>query len=226
MTGPDAAGESIPKCEETVPRIAEARPAAEPSSPRQVERHRRILRAAVNLAAERGYERVQMHDVAKEASVAIGTLYRYFPSKTHLFTGVMADQVGRLDATTPVPRPGQDPEDAVYEVMVRASRSLVRRPLLATAMLQAANSANAATVPDAGRIDDTFRDLVLRTLRIDEPTAQDVTLVRLLLQCWFGVITSSLNGRMSLPDAEKDIRLACHLLLARRSNGGSSTAVQ
>jgi AcrR family transcriptional regulator len=202
-----------------VPRVAEAKPAAEPSSPRQIARYRRILRAAADLAAEKGFERVQMHDVAREAEVAIGTLYRYFPSKTHLFTGVMADQVDRLDEATPLVKPGEDPEDAVYGLLVRASRSLVRRPLLAAAMLQCANSANAATVPDVGRIDGTFLGIMLRTLRIESPTAQDVTLVRLLLQCWYGVLTSSLNGRMALPDAEADLRLACTLLLAQRSNG-------
>ncbi|MGH3095228.1 MAG: TetR family transcriptional regulator [Streptosporangiales bacterium] len=205
-----------------MPRIAEARPAAEPSSPRQVERYRRILRAAADLAAEKGLERVQMHDVAKDAEVAIGTLYRYFPSKTHLFTTVMAAQVRRFEETTPECEHGEDPEDAVYRTLVRASRSLVRRPLLAIAMLQSANSANVATVPDAGQIDNTFRDLVLRILRLDTPTAKDVTLVRLLLQCWYGVLSSSLNGRMSLPDAEADIRLACRLLLATRSNAGAA----
>lgn len=201
-----------------MPRIAEARPAAEPTSPRQIERYHRILRAAANLASEKGFERVQMHDVAKDAEVAIGTLYRYFPSKTHLFTGVMAAQARRLAETTPDAAPGEDVEEAVSRTLVRASRNLLRRPLLAAALLQSSNSANAATVPDVGVIDNTFRDLLLRLLRLDAPTAEDLALVRLLLQCWYGVLTSSLNGRMSLPDAEADIRLACRMLLATRSN--------
>ncbi|MGH3439177.1 MAG: TetR family transcriptional regulator [Sciscionella sp.] len=205
-----------------MPRIAEAKPAAEPSSPRQVARYRRILRAAADLAAEKGIDRVQMHDVARDSEVAIGTLYRYFPSKTHLFTGVMADQVDRLDVTAIEPKAGEDPVDAVVRLLARASRNLMRQPLLATAMFQAANSANAATVPDVGRIDSTFLSLMLRLLRIDAPSAQDVTLVRLLLQCWYGVLTSSLNGRIALPDAEADLRLACRLLLAPRSNGGQA----
>lgn len=207
-----------------MPRVAETRAAAEPSSPRQIARYRRILHAAADIAAEKGLDRVQMHDVARDAQVAIGTLYRYFPSKTHLFTGVMADQVERLAESITIPKVAEDPEEAVYDILVRSSRNLLRRPLLAMATMQCANSADAATVPDVGRIDNSFLDIMLRTLRLEEPTAKDVTLVRLLLQCWYGVLTSSLNGRMALPDAEVDLRLACRLLLAERSNGSGSSA--
>jgi AcrR family transcriptional regulator len=204
-----------------VPRIAEVRAPAEPNSPEQRARHLRILRAAARMGAEKGLERVQMHEVAKEAGVAIATLYRYFPSKTHLFTAVMAEQIDRFDESVPQPKPGTAPEDAVADVLVLASRQLLRRPALATAMLQSANSANAAAVADAGRIDMTFRQIVLRTLGIQEPTVMDVTLIRLLMQCWYGVLQSSLNGRASVPDTESDIRIACRLLLAPRSNAAS-----
>jgi hypothetical protein len=130
----------------------------------------------------------------------------------------MVHQVEQLDSSTPAMKPGEDPERAVYALLVRAGRNLMSRPLLAIAIMRCANSANAATVPDVGRIDSTFLNLMLRLLGIAEPTARDVTLLRLLLQCWYGVLTSSLNGRMALPDAEADIRLACRLLLAERSN--------
>lgn len=201
-----------------MPRIAEARPSAEPSSPGQKARYQRILRAAARHGAEHGLERVQMHDVAKEAGVAIATLYRYFPSKTHLFTAVMADQVARLeDAVVPV-APDQDPVEAVAELLIQASRQLLRRPLLANAMMQSNNASHANTVSDATRIDSAFRELILRTLGLEEPTEHDHRLVRLLEQSWYGVLTSSLNMRVELSDAESDIRLACTLLLAGRSN--------
>lgn len=205
-----------------MPRIAEARLPAEPSSPRQLARYRSILHAAAEHGAREGLEHVQMHDVARDAEVAIGTLYRYFPSKTHLFTGVMAEHTERFGESVPAPKPGDDLEEAVYDVLVRANKCLVRKPLLATAMLQSANAADPTTVSDVARMNSTFLNVTLRTLRIDEPTAQDVTLVRLLLQCWYGVLTSSLNGRMALSDAEADLRLACRLLLARRSNAAQA----
>lgn len=201
-----------------MPRIAEAREAAAPSSPNQRARHRRILRVAADLAAEKGLEGVQMHEVAKDAGVAIGTLYRYFPSKIYLFTAIQAEQVDRLEARVSPPRPGQAPEDAVYDVLVTATRELFRRPTLAQALLQAQNSAHAAKVPEAGRTDRKTRDLFLRALGAVEPTAQDVTAVWLLMQCWYGLLTSALNGRTSLPDVEADLRVACRLLLAGRGS--------
>jgi TetR/AcrR family transcriptional regulator, cholesterol catabolism regulator len=201
-----------------MPRIAEARPSAEPSSPGQKARYQRILRAAANQGAANGLERVQMHDVAKEAGVAIATLYRYFPSKTHLFTALMAEQVGRLEEASFQSAPGVDPVEGVAELLIQASRQLLRRPLLANAMLQSNNAAHASTVSDAVRVDTAFRDLILRTLGLDEPTEHDVRLVRLLEQTWYGVLTQSLSMHIELDDTETDIRLACRLLLVDRSN--------
>lgn len=209
-----------------MPRVAEVRPAAKPSSAEQKARYSRVLRAAAKLGADKGLDGMQMHDVAKEAGVAIATLYRYFPSKTHLFTAVMAHQVDRLHAKTPVPEPEQDRVEAVADLLVDASRELLARPLLAHAMLQSNHAAHATTVEDASRIDTAFQDLLLRTLELEHPTAYDVTLVRLVEQCWYGVLISTLNRRTAMPDTEREIRLACRLLLATRSNASGSNPAQ
>ncbi len=202
-----------------MPRIAEARPPAEPVSPRQRARRENVIGAAARLGADRGFDRVQMHEVAEAADVAIGTLYRYFPSKVHLFTAVLAERLDRLGEKSARPSgPGAGPEEAVGELLVQAGRHLLRQPLLARAMLHANNLANAAAVPDSGRIDQVFRSMVLRVLRVGEPTVQDVALTRLLGQCWYGGLCQCLNGSVSVPDMEHDIRVACRLLLASRSN--------
>ncbi|HEY8478887.1 MAG TPA: TetR family transcriptional regulator [Spirillospora sp.] len=205
-------------------RIAAARLSAEPSSPEQHDRRRRIVRAASRIGADKPFERVQMHEVAKAAGVAIGTLYRYFPSKVHLFTGVMAAQVDRLRDQVTEPAPGTAPEEAVADLLVQASRHLLAQPVLSASMLHASNTAHAATVADTVHIDNTFREILLRAVGIENPTVQDVRLVRLLMQCWYGVLQSSLNGRASLADVEADVRLACELLLAPRSNAPEKKA--
>ncbi len=197
-----------------MPRIAEVRDAAEPSSVEQHARHVRIIQAAAALGAEKELARVQMHDVAKAAGVAIGTLYRYFPSKTHLFVAVMVDQIDRMGSGfTKGSSAAARPSDAVYDVLVRATRGLLRRPLLSTAMIQSTTASNVAAVPDAAKVDLAFRQLLLEAAEIETPTESDLTALRLVVQLWFGVIQSCLNGRVSILDAEHDIRRGCDLLL-------------
>jgi AcrR family transcriptional regulator len=41
----------------------------------------RLYATAMRLIAERGYEATTLRDIAQEASVSVGLLYRYFPSK-------------------------------------------------------------------------------------------------------------------------------------------------
>src|ERR1700744_4073678 len=57
---------------------------SELGSEAQRERRKRILDATMAIASKGGYEAVQMRAVADRADVAVGTLYRYFPSKVHL----------------------------------------------------------------------------------------------------------------------------------------------
>ncbi|MFD7430428.1 TetR family transcriptional regulator [Streptomyces sp. NPDC059818] len=203
-----------------MPRIAEARAGAEPTSPRQRARRQSILRVAADIAASTGLERVQMHEVAKSAGVAIATLYRYFPSKTHLFTALMADQIEGFAARVPDRAPDTRPEDAVFETLGSATRNLLRRPALATAMIQSANAARATTVPDLARIDSGFLDLLLRAWGVAKPTDHHIARLRLLILLWYGVLQSRLNERLTPQEADADLRMACHLLLAPGQDAG------
>ncbi|MFD8687519.1 TetR family transcriptional regulator [Streptomyces sp. NPDC059651] len=203
-----------------MPRIAEARAGAEPSSPRQRARRQSILKVAADIAATTGLERVQMQEVAKSAGVAIATLYRYFPSKTHLFTALMADQIEGFAARVPERPADTSPEDAVFETLGSATRNLLRRPALATAMIQSANAARASTVPDLARIDSGFVDLLVRAWGVEEPTDHHITRLRLLILLWYGVLQSRLNERLTPQEADADLRMACHLLLAPETDAG------
>ena len=65
----------------------------------QRDRRRRILDATVVLASKGGFDAVQMRAVAEQADVALGTLYRYFPSKIHLLVSALARQFEDIEAT-------------------------------------------------------------------------------------------------------------------------------
>lgn len=64
-------------------------------TPREQKRNR-ILRAAIEVFATKGYFAARMTDVAEAAQVADGTLYLYFEGKEHLLMSIFDDVLGRF----------------------------------------------------------------------------------------------------------------------------------
>lgn len=200
-------------------RIGESRTPAEPSSKLQREKYARTLAAATELAGALPFDQVQMQDVAKGAGIAIGTLYRYFPSKTHLFVAVMATQIDGLRVVARrVADEGLESSEAVARTMTMALQALMRRPLLADAMIRSLNIAHVNKVMDVARIDSAFQDALWIAAGIDQPTESDEQLARLVNQQWFGMMQSCLNGHISVETGESDVRITCKLLLAGLSS--------
>ncbi|MBB4852644.1 AcrR family transcriptional regulator [Mycobacteroides chelonae] len=190
------------------------RPAAMPSTRRQHEQYKRMLDAAEELAMTRELDHVQMHDVAKHANVAIGTLYRYFPTKRHLFVSALVRESERLVGRIPVlPDREQTPADRVSEALVRALRGLTRRRMLAIAMIRSSNSASLAEVPDLMQIEKRFHELISEVAGLSDPTDEDEAVIRLLVHQWFGCIQVCLNGGLTVAQAEADLRRASQLLM-------------
>jgi len=190
-------------------RLGDARAPAQPATGEQVERRDRIRGVASRLVAERGLEQVQMQEIAHESGVALGTLYRYYPSKHLLLAGVMAGQISAIGRTVS-DGPTLDPVAEVSELLVRAARGLMARPLLARAMITSVNIVRSASGPQN---DTSFRDLVLRSAGIVAPSEDDQELARLVEQCAYGVLTWAVAEEISLEQAEASLRRACRLLL-------------
>ncbi|HPU38146.1 MAG TPA: TetR family transcriptional regulator [Microthrixaceae bacterium] len=97
--GPDNGDHAPTDPEHTDPTPADpvvARP-AEPTTPAQRERRHRIIVAAMELLDDRSYDDIQMRDVSDRAGVALGTMYRYFPSKEQLFAHVLLEWSASFD---------------------------------------------------------------------------------------------------------------------------------
>ncbi|MCK5379155.1 MAG: TetR/AcrR family transcriptional regulator [Acidobacteria bacterium] len=60
------------------------------------QKRRRILRAAIDVFANKGYFAARMTDIADAANVADGTLYLYFDGKEHLLLSVFDDALERF----------------------------------------------------------------------------------------------------------------------------------
>ncbi|UMG92323.1 TetR family transcriptional regulator [Nocardioides sp. TF02-7] len=101
----------------------------EPGSAAQRDRRKRILDATYQLAKEGGFDAVQMRAVAEQADVALGTLYRYFPSKIHLLVSALARQLGEAQQRLQSREiPGDTSADRVLYVLKRLTRGMQGDP--------------------------------------------------------------------------------------------------
>jgi AcrR family transcriptional regulator len=65
---------------------------------RKDEVRERILEAALDLFADRGYRGASIPDIARASGTAVGNLYRYFPSKEALLAAALPDdRVARIE---------------------------------------------------------------------------------------------------------------------------------
>src|SRR5205085_10566074 len=79
-------------CSNSSVTVAEPTPTEEGALARsQAARRRRVLDAALQLAAQGGFDGVQMRDVAAAADVALGTVYRHFSSQARPLPDAMAE---------------------------------------------------------------------------------------------------------------------------------------
>src|SRR5215472_4935555 len=100
---------------------------ADLGSAAQRERRKRILDATLALASKGGYDAVQMRAVAERADVALGTLYRYFPSKIHLFVSGLAREFEQTrEKLERRANPGDTAADRVVYVLHKVTRDMQR----------------------------------------------------------------------------------------------------
>ena len=189
----------------------------------QRERRKRILDAATALAAKGGFEQVQMRAVAERADVALGTLYRYFPSKIHLLVSALAEQFEQArDVFDRRQIPGDTPADRVMYVLGRATRTLQRDPNLTEALTRAFMFADASVAhesrrgrqprhPDADGGD--ARPPGRSRRRRPEPTEEEIAITKVIGDVWLSSLVQWVTGRASANDVARSLDVAVRLLL-------------
>src|SRR5690625_1717986 len=191
-----------------MPRPSIERNPATPQTPAQRDRCERILATAARLGARDGLESVRMQDIADRSAVSITTVYRYYPTKHHLFAALLLHYT--RSAAPPHPLTGCAAAD-VTDLMVGICRRMLARPRLARAMIASVNARRAESTA-AG--DFNLRDNILSVAAISQPTPQDTQIALLVEQCAYGILSWAVMGETTPAQAQADMRRACELLLA------------
>lgn len=180
----------------------------------QAERRRRVLDAAVALAARGGFDAVQMRDVANEADVALGTVYRYFASKERLLLEANVEGVDDLALRLQdQPPKGATPAERVIDVLRRANRSLLRHPEATAAMVRALGSARTEEADAVEQVRESMTAIITRAMHEGDPSSRDVAVARVLQQVWLSSLVGWVGGVDPADRVGEDLEIATRLLL-------------
>lgn len=184
----------------------------------QQDRRRRILDATIALASEGGFDAVQMRAVADNAGVALGTLYRYFPSKIHLLVSALGARFEQAEAKTAArPIPGDTAHERVMNVLGSQTRALQKHPKLTEALVRAFMFADGSVLNEIDEVGQRLTTMISRAMAGTpdhaEATEDEAAIVRVISDVWLSALVGWVTGRMKAKDVEKSIDVAVRLLL-------------
>lgn len=174
--------------------------AAMPSAPRQRLRYSRILDSAAGFA-RKGLDSVDLAEVAAKADVPLGTLYRYFPTPTHLMLALYRHQLGELQAAG---------RNTAARFRGRALGGLVMEIFHMRVMQPAVEQCLSRGVYLPDRDTTTLlREIDVLGEKVVATACGDPIVARVLLLTVTGLVQSVRNRRLSLFEAEEDLKKAC-----------------
>jgi AcrR family transcriptional regulator len=180
----------------------------------QLARRERVVRAAMELAHEGGYDAVQMRDVSQRAGVALGTIYRYFSSKDHLLAAALVEWTVDLERQVARRPPrGEAIADRMVDILGRATRAMEREPQLSAAVLQAMTSSDPSVTRCQLEMNEVMTRIQSLAFPDDFPPEIRAAVIRTLEHVWFSALLGWVNGWLGISVAGDELATAAHLLL-------------
>jgi TetR/AcrR family transcriptional regulator, cholesterol catabolism regulator len=181
----------------------------------QRKRRERILDATVALASQGGYDAVQMRAVAEHAEVALGTLYRYFPSKVHLLVSALARDLDAAEAAgRDQPPVGDTAAERVAALLSTTTARMQREPLLTEALTRAFMFADASSRDEIRAVSRILVTMLVRAIRPGEmPTPDDLAAAAVIRDVWLAALVGWVTGRTTAADVTRSLDAAVRLLL-------------
>ena len=198
-----------------------------PTLPRQRLRYTRILDVAGGFA-RKGLDSVVLSEVAAKADVPLGTLYRYFPSATQLVLALYRKQLAELHAAAPAEKsPGRTAKpparsarsagnaggDVPAHALVGVVMEIFHMRLMQPAVEQCLNRSVYTKDTDTTKL---LREIDTAAEKAVTAVSGDAAISRVLLLTVTGLVQSVRCRRLSLFEAEEDLKKACFLLTCAR----------
>ena len=188
-------------------------------------RRNKILDVAVDLAEEGGFDNVRQRDVAANAGVALGTLYKSFRSKEDLLSAALEREAEQLERKMEDnPAKGDTSLERVLYVFQLMTRALTRKPNYARAVLRAMASGVPEVASNIAAYQGRVHGMLIAAMRgvgrlgfteltQSPPTEQESTLSFLLQQLWFASLVGWSAGLFDQTAIVEQLRIAGDLLM-------------
>jgi AcrR family transcriptional regulator len=182
------------------------------------DRKDRILDVAVGLAAAGGYENVRQRDVADQAGIALGTLYKSFISKEHILSASMEREADELERRLKLrPPTGKDPTERLQALFRIVTRAMCQKPKYARAVIRAMASGQpevaAHVIAYQGRMNAIIGAVMLGGEEGEMDSSQ-LALATLLQQIWFASLVAWSAGIFNQSNVTAHMNQAIELVLA------------
>jgi AcrR family transcriptional regulator len=184
----------------------------------QQQRRDRIVRAAISLLEHGGeYDEIQMRDVAREAGVALGTVYRYFTSKEHLYAAALLEWADNFPPREQSKRAGGRSDEAqLRALMRRAVRAFERYPQMMRVEIVIESSPD----PNARALFDQFAARNVGAL-MTSLSSTDPATAAIIVETVNSVLATRLRawalGRITIGDVDRSVQKTLDLIFAPRA---------
>ncbi|BBY65702.1 TetR/AcrR family transcriptional regulator [Mycolicibacterium helvum] len=185
---------------------------ARPSSELQSERRLRIL----DVAARVGLNDLNMRDVATDADISTGTLYRYFPSKVHLLISTLEEGLAGLElALDRELRPIPGGYQRLRIGFDRIASEMERTKSVTETLMLAYIAAHANGLDEAYEIRWQAIDIFKMLLGEEFSEDRRHALATFLADVWTGEIVSWAQRRTSFDDLRRRLTALMDILETR-----------
>ena len=183
----------------------------------------KILDVAVSLAEKGGFDRVRQREVAAEAGVALGTLYKRFRSKEDLLCAALKRDSEMLERRMErSPARGDTPHERLCNFLQLVTRALLKKPNYARAVIRAMSSGVPEIAGNVAAYQGLMNGLIIAALRggarpgsdgAAAPSRKEARLAILLQQMWFAMLVGWSAGLYSQNETLDQMRQTTKVIM-------------
>jgi AcrR family transcriptional regulator len=187
------------------------------------DRRNRIVDVAIKLAKGRGFESVGLREVADEAGVALGTLYKVFSSKEEIVSAAVDHQTRLLRKRfEKLPARGETRLERLEDLFTRLTRALCRRPAYARGIIASITANHPEIFSRVLEHEDEMNRIIVAAIRGKNPqevlpasyTDVERRVTFLLRQIWFAGLVGWAGGLFSQPEIVRQVMSGAELILS------------